>query len=229
MQRLMDTVIPKWKALGLIDEVIVTQSNLNDSVQIQQMRQPHQNGVVDQPWRVAGGAGRLRQAGQGLIELGDRPGATAAQPQEAMEAIKEFRPGALEAMAAQIAAGWILQTRKAAGDDEGGGDAFEHLLEAEQGAVQEGGHRSEGLQLVADGSGVGGGGKGCRAGVMAQDGAGLALGGGEDRSLRGGEIHRDRVGLGGRGSGKGGGACHRSRDGRQEGVGRGRMGPRALW
>jgi ribose transport system substrate-binding protein len=45
MQRLMDTVIPKWKALGLIDEVIVTQSNLNDSVQIQQMRQLVDQGV----------------------------------------------------------------------------------------------------------------------------------------------------------------------------------------
>lgn len=45
MQRLMDTVIPKWKALGLVKDVIVTQSNLNDSVQIQQMRQLVDQGV----------------------------------------------------------------------------------------------------------------------------------------------------------------------------------------
>jgi ribose transport system substrate-binding protein len=45
MDRLQNEIIPKWKALGLIDEVIITQSNLNDSVQIQQMRQLVDQGV----------------------------------------------------------------------------------------------------------------------------------------------------------------------------------------
>ncbi len=39
MEHLQNVVIPKWKELGLIKEVIITQSNLNDSTQIQQMRQ----------------------------------------------------------------------------------------------------------------------------------------------------------------------------------------------
>src|SRR6266540_2996088 len=43
MDRLQNVLIPKWKKLGMIDEVIITQSNLNDAVQIQQMRQ-----LVDQ-------------------------------------------------------------------------------------------------------------------------------------------------------------------------------------
>lgn len=45
MDRLQNEIIPKWKALGLIDEVIITQSNLNDSTQIQQMRQLVDQGV----------------------------------------------------------------------------------------------------------------------------------------------------------------------------------------
>jgi ribose transport system substrate-binding protein len=45
MDRLQNTIIPKWKELGLIDEVIITQSNLNDSTQIQQMRQLVDQGV----------------------------------------------------------------------------------------------------------------------------------------------------------------------------------------
>lgn len=43
MNRLQNELIPKWKELGMIDEVIITQSNLNDSTQIQQIRQ-----LVDQ-------------------------------------------------------------------------------------------------------------------------------------------------------------------------------------
>ncbi len=43
MARLQNVLIPKWKELGMISEVIITQSNLNDSTQIQQMRQ-----LVDQ-------------------------------------------------------------------------------------------------------------------------------------------------------------------------------------
>ena len=43
MKRLQEEIIPKWKKLGLVKDVIVTQSNLNDSNQIQQMRQ-----LVDQ-------------------------------------------------------------------------------------------------------------------------------------------------------------------------------------
>jgi ribose transport system substrate-binding protein len=43
MKRLTEVIIPKWKKLGLVKDVIITQSNLNDSTQIQQMRQ-----LVDQ-------------------------------------------------------------------------------------------------------------------------------------------------------------------------------------
>lgn len=45
MDRLQNTLIPKWKELGMIDEVVVTQSNLNDSTQIQQIRQLVDQGV----------------------------------------------------------------------------------------------------------------------------------------------------------------------------------------
>ncbi|SEM36364.1 monosaccharide ABC transporter substrate-binding protein, CUT2 family [Roseovarius azorensis] len=45
MDRLQNTLIPKWKGLGLIEEVIVTQSNLNDATQIQQIRQLVDQGV----------------------------------------------------------------------------------------------------------------------------------------------------------------------------------------
>lgn len=45
MNRLQKEIIPKWKKLGLIKDVIITQSNLNDSTQIQQMRQLVDRGV----------------------------------------------------------------------------------------------------------------------------------------------------------------------------------------
>lgn len=45
MDRLTQDIFPKWKAMGLVDDVIITQSNLNDSVQIQQMRQLVDQGV----------------------------------------------------------------------------------------------------------------------------------------------------------------------------------------
>lgn len=45
MERLQETIIPKWKELGMISEVVITQSNLNDSTQIQQMRQLVDSGV----------------------------------------------------------------------------------------------------------------------------------------------------------------------------------------
>ncbi len=45
MDRLQNEIIPKWQKLGLISEVIVTQSNLNDATQIQQMRQLVDQGV----------------------------------------------------------------------------------------------------------------------------------------------------------------------------------------
>jgi ribose transport system substrate-binding protein len=45
MEELQNVIIPKWKALGLIDEVIITQSNLKDATQIQQMRQLVDQGV----------------------------------------------------------------------------------------------------------------------------------------------------------------------------------------
>ena len=47
MERLMEVVFPKWKALGLVDEIVITQSNLDDSLQIQQMRQMIDGGKVD--------------------------------------------------------------------------------------------------------------------------------------------------------------------------------------
>jgi ribose transport system substrate-binding protein len=43
MKRLMDVLLPKYKAAGLVKDVVVTQSDLNDSRQIQQIRQ-----LVDQ-------------------------------------------------------------------------------------------------------------------------------------------------------------------------------------
>jgi len=45
MEELQKNIIPKWKKLGLIKEVIITQSNLKDSTQIQQMRQLVDQGV----------------------------------------------------------------------------------------------------------------------------------------------------------------------------------------
>ncbi|WP_397543889.1 ABC transporter substrate-binding protein [Roseovarius salis] len=45
MDRLQNDLIPKWKDLGMIDEVIITQSNLNDATQIQQIRQLVDQGV----------------------------------------------------------------------------------------------------------------------------------------------------------------------------------------
>jgi len=45
INRLENEIIPKWKDLGMISEVVVTQSNLNDATQIQQMRQLVDSGV----------------------------------------------------------------------------------------------------------------------------------------------------------------------------------------
>ncbi|MDR3470494.1 MAG: ABC transporter substrate-binding protein, partial [Devosia sp.] len=45
MRELQDKIVPEWKALGLLKELVVTQSNLNDSTQIQQMRQLVDQGV----------------------------------------------------------------------------------------------------------------------------------------------------------------------------------------
>ncbi len=45
MDRLTQKLIRKWKKLGLLKEVLVTQSNLNDALQIQQMRQLVDRGV----------------------------------------------------------------------------------------------------------------------------------------------------------------------------------------
>ena len=45
LEHLEKDMIPKWKKLGLVKDVIVTQSNLKDSVQIQQMRQLVDRGV----------------------------------------------------------------------------------------------------------------------------------------------------------------------------------------
>ena len=45
MEELQNVIVPKWKELGLLSELVVTQSNLNDSTQIQQMRQLVDQGV----------------------------------------------------------------------------------------------------------------------------------------------------------------------------------------
>jgi ribose transport system substrate-binding protein len=45
MDRLQNELVPKWKKLGLVKEVIVTQSNLKDATQIQQIRQLVDQGV----------------------------------------------------------------------------------------------------------------------------------------------------------------------------------------
>ncbi len=45
MDRLAKDILPKWQKLGLVKDVIVTQSNLNDATQIQQMRQLVDQGV----------------------------------------------------------------------------------------------------------------------------------------------------------------------------------------
>lgn len=45
MERLQNEIIPKWKKLGLVKDVVITQSNLKDAVQIQQMRQLVDQGV----------------------------------------------------------------------------------------------------------------------------------------------------------------------------------------
>ncbi|MBX6321055.1 MAG: ABC transporter substrate-binding protein [Rhodospirillaceae bacterium] len=45
MDRLQTVIIPKWKKLGLLKDVIITQSNLKDAVQIQQIRQLVDQGV----------------------------------------------------------------------------------------------------------------------------------------------------------------------------------------
>ena len=45
MERLMNEIKPKWQELGLLNDIIVTQSNLKDSLQIQQIRQLVDQGV----------------------------------------------------------------------------------------------------------------------------------------------------------------------------------------
>ncbi len=45
MDRLMNVLLPKYKEAGLVDDVIVTQSDLNDATQIQQIRQLVDQGV----------------------------------------------------------------------------------------------------------------------------------------------------------------------------------------
>ncbi|MBX9457943.1 MAG: ABC transporter substrate-binding protein [Rhizobium sp.] len=45
MDELQNVIVPEWQKLGLLSEVIITQSNLNDSTQIQQIRQLVDQGV----------------------------------------------------------------------------------------------------------------------------------------------------------------------------------------
>jgi ribose transport system substrate-binding protein len=44
-ERLLGELLPKWREKGLINDIIITQSNLKDAVQIQQMRQLVDQGV----------------------------------------------------------------------------------------------------------------------------------------------------------------------------------------
>ena len=65
MNELQNNIIPKWQKLGLLKEVIITQSNLNDSTQIQQIRQLVDQGVDPTPLqaRVAALADQARLLG----------------------------------------------------------------------------------------------------------------------------------------------------------------------
>ena len=45
MEDLQGDIIPEWQKLGLLDEVLITESNLNDTTQIQQIRQLADQGV----------------------------------------------------------------------------------------------------------------------------------------------------------------------------------------
>lgn len=45
IEQLRDEIIPKWKSLGLLEELIITQSNLDDEVQATQMRELVDQGV----------------------------------------------------------------------------------------------------------------------------------------------------------------------------------------
>jgi ribose transport system substrate-binding protein len=45
MDELQNVIVPEWQKLGLLSEVVITQSNLNDSTQIQQIRQLVDQGV----------------------------------------------------------------------------------------------------------------------------------------------------------------------------------------
>ncbi len=45
MDRLLNDIKPKWQELGLLNDIVVTQSNLKDSLQIQQIRQLVDQGV----------------------------------------------------------------------------------------------------------------------------------------------------------------------------------------
>ena len=45
MERLLGELKPKWQGLGLLNDIVVTQSNLKDSLQIQQIRQLVDQGV----------------------------------------------------------------------------------------------------------------------------------------------------------------------------------------
>lgn len=45
MKRIMEELLPQYKAAGIVSDVVVTQSDLKDSVQIQQMRQLVDQGV----------------------------------------------------------------------------------------------------------------------------------------------------------------------------------------
>jgi ribose transport system substrate-binding protein len=45
MKQIEEKIIPEWKELGLLSELVITQSNLNDATQIQQIRQLVDQGV----------------------------------------------------------------------------------------------------------------------------------------------------------------------------------------
>lgn len=45
LDEIKNKILPEWKALGLVSDVVITESNLNDTVQIQQIRQLADQGV----------------------------------------------------------------------------------------------------------------------------------------------------------------------------------------
>ena len=78
MDELQNTIIPEWQGLGLLSEVVITQSNLNDSTQIQQMRQLVDQGVDAR--RVSRLLGAIGNGGHGELEAERRERPRTSRP-----------------------------------------------------------------------------------------------------------------------------------------------------